>query len=63
MGGIGSGGPRQGAGRKTIDAAPRCRVSLTLPEWMVGELRSEAELQRRPLSAVVTECLIKNTKP
>lgn len=38
-------------------------MTLTLPEWLVGELRSEAELQRRPLSAVVTECLIKNTKP
>lgn len=38
-------------------------MTLTLPKWLVGELRSEAELQRRPLSAVVTECLIKNIKP
>ena len=38
-------------------------MTLILPEWLVGELRSEAELQRRPLSAIVTECLIKNTKP
>ena len=59
MGGIGSGGARQGAGRKTIDGEPRQGVSLTLPVWLLSAARDEADRLRLSLSAYITEKLEK----
>ena len=43
MGGIGSSGAREGAGRKTIDGEPRSRISVTLPTWLLILIRDEAD--------------------
>ena len=32
----GSGGTREGAGRKTHDGEPRMKVSVTLPTWLTA---------------------------
>ena len=42
MGGIGSGGAREGAGRKTVDGEPRTKISVTLPTWLLNLISDEA---------------------
>lgn len=59
MGGKGSGGAREGAGRKTQDGAPRVKITVTLPAWMVSTLRAESDRLRLPTSQVVTELIKK----
>lgn len=59
MGGKGSGGAREGAGRKTQDGAPRVKITVTLPAWMVSTLRAESDHRRVPTSQVVTELIKK----
>ena len=43
MGGFGSGGARNGAGRKPADGTPKQKVSVTLPAWLLS-----AESAARP---------------
>lgn len=59
MGGIGSGGARDGAGRKTTDGAPRTKVSVTLPTWLLSMIRDEADRQQRPVSNLITDLITK----
>jgi hypothetical protein len=59
MGGIGSGGARTGAGRKTLDGAPRTKISLTLPTWLLNLIRDEADRRKLPTSQLITELLTK----
>lgn len=59
MGGIGSGGARDGAGRKTIDGEPRTKISLTLPTWLLDLIRDEADRRRQSTSLLITELLTK----
>lgn len=59
MGGIGSGGPRDGAGRKTDDGQRRSRMTVTLPGWLALLVREESEARKVPASQLVTELLIK----
>lgn len=59
MGGIGSGGARDGAGRKTIDGEPRTKISLTLPTWLLNLIRDEADCRRQSTSLLITELLTK----
>ncbi|OKY84267.1 MAG: hypothetical protein BHV69_09565 [Bacteroidales bacterium 52_46] len=59
MGGIGSGGARDGAGRKTIDGEPRTKISLTLPTWLLNLIRDEADRRRQSTSLLITELLTK----
>lgn len=60
MGGIGSGGAREGAGRKTIDGSPRVRISITLPKWQLSQLHCEADRRGISTSGLITELLTKN---
>ena len=62
MGGIGSGGPREGAGRKTLDGEPRGKISVTLPADLLGRIRHEADRRRVPASQLITELLTKGMK-
>ncbi len=59
MGGIGSGGAREGAGRKTIDGDPRTKISVTLPTWMLNLIRDEAARRRASTSQLITEFITK----
>lgn len=59
MGGIGSGGAREGAGRKTIDGVPRTKISVTLPSWLLILIRDEADRRKISTSQLVTELLTK----
>lgn len=59
MGGIGSGGYRDGAGRKCVDGEPRTKISVTLPAWLLSLLRGEAERKEVPVSWLITEYLTK----
>lgn len=59
MGGTGSGGFREGAGRKSEDGAPRVRLSVTVPAWLADLVQGESVRQERPLSSYVTELLTK----
>ena len=59
MGGIGSGGAREGAGRKTIDGAPRVKISVTLPGALLSELRHEADSRKTSASQLITELITK----
>ena len=59
MGGIGSGGYRDGAGRKCDDGEPRTKISVTLPAWLLSLLRGEAERKEVPVSRLITEYLTK----
>lgn len=53
MGGIGSGGAREGAGRKTVDGEPRTKISVTLPTWLLNLIRDEADRRKfRPLNSL-----------
>lgn len=57
MGGIGSGGARDGAGRKTIDGERRGRISVSLPAEMLDGLREEGNRRGLPVSQVITELI------
>lgn len=59
MGGIGSGGPREGAGRKTIDGDPRSKISLCLPTWLLSIVRDEADHRKISVSQYVSDLIIK----
>lgn len=59
MGGIGTGGAREGAGRKTIDGEPRSKISLTLPTWLLNLIRDEADCRKLSTSQLITEFLTK----
>ncbi len=58
MGGIGSGGTREGAGRKATDGA-RTKISVRLPLWLVDLIRSEASRRKVSTSQLITEFLTK----
>jgi hypothetical protein len=59
MGGIGSGGARDGAGRKPIDGTPRAKVSFSVPQWLIDMVRDEAERRNIPTSQLITELIEK----
>lgn len=59
MGSIGSGGAREGAGRKTIDGDSRTKFSVTLPRWLLSMLRDEADHRKMPTSQLITELITK----
>lgn len=59
MGGIGSGGTREGAGRKTIDGEPRTKISVSLPSWLLNLIRDEADRRKASTSQLITDLLIK----
>lgn len=59
MGDIGSGGAREGAGRKTVDGEPRTKISVTLPTWLLNLIRDEAARRKVSTSQLITEFLTK----
>lgn len=59
MGGIGSGGAREGAGRKTVDGEARTKISVTLPTWLLNLIRDEADRRKVSTSQLITEFLTK----
>jgi hypothetical protein len=59
MGGIGSGGAREGAGRKTIDGEPRTRITVTLPTGLLSIVRDEAERRNISTSQLLSDYLRK----
>ncbi len=59
MGGIGSGGAREGAGRKTVDGEPRTKISVTLPTWLLNLIRDEAARRKVSTTQLITEFLTK----
>lgn len=59
MGGIGSGGAREGAGRKTVDGEPRTKISVTLPTWLLNLIRDEAARRKVSTYQLITEFLTK----
>lgn len=59
MGGIGSGGARPGAGRKTQDGEPRARISITLPVWLLAMIRNEADRRKISASQQITDLIKK----
>lgn len=59
MGGIGSGGAREGAGRKTQDGEPRTKISVTLPTWLLSLVRDEADRRIISASQLITELVTK----
>lgn len=59
MGGIGSGGAREGAGRKTQDGEPRTKISVTLPTWLLSLVRDEAGRRKISASQLITELVTK----
>ena len=58
MGGIGSGGLREGSGRKALEGE-RIKISVRLPEWLMKQIRSEADRRALNVSHVITELLTK----
>jgi hypothetical protein len=60
MGGFGSGGTRNGAGRQCIDGVPRVKVSLSLPARLIRQLRDDADRQRISLSQLITDLITKS---
>lgn len=58
MGGIGSGGAREGSGRKALDGA-RIKISVRIPEWLIKQIRLEAERRELTTSQLITELLTK----
>ena len=59
MGGIGSVGAREGAGRKTQDGEPRTKISVTLPTWLLSLVRDEADSRKISASQLITELVTK----
>jgi hypothetical protein len=62
MGGIGSGGTREGAGRKTIDGEPRTKISVTLPTWLLTLIRDEADHCKVSTSQLISDFLKKGVE-
>jgi len=58
MGGIGSGGAREGSGRKALDGE-RVKISVRLPKWVLDLIKSEAERRELSTSQLITELLTK----
>lgn len=58
MGGIGSGGAREGAGRKATDGA-RTKISARVPVWLVDMIKNEADRRKVSTSQLITEFLTK----
>lgn len=58
MGGIGSGGAREGAGRKALDGA-RVKISARIPVWLVDLIKAEAQRRELSTSQLITELLTK----
>lgn len=58
MGGIGSGGLREGAGRKAHEGA-RVKISTRVPAWLVDLVKSEAERRQLSTSQMITELITK----
>ena len=58
MGGIGSGGARDGAGRKATDGA-RTKISARIPVWLVDLIKDEAARREVSTSQQITELLTK----
>lgn len=59
MGGFGSGGARENAGRKSLDGEPRIKLSVSLPASLLSLIRAEADRQQLPVSNIMTELLTK----
>lgn len=59
MGGIGSGGARDGAGRRPLDGSPRVKISVSVPEWLLSIVRDEADRLRVPTSQYITYLITK----
>ncbi len=57
MGGIGSGGARENAGRPRIDTEARETVTLTLPPRLLRHLREAAGQKGVSVSQMVTDLL------
>lgn len=58
MGGKGSGGAREGAGRKATDGA-RTKISARVPVWLVDLIKDEAARRKVSTSQLITEFLTK----
>lgn len=58
MGGIGSGGAREGAGRKATDGT-RTKISARIPVWLVDRIKDEAARRKVSISQLITEFLTK----
>lgn len=61
MGGIGSGGARDGAGRKASDGT-RTKISVRIPTWLADLIKDEARLRRVSTSQQLTEFLMKGVE-
>ena len=61
MGGIGSGGAREGSGRKATDGA-RIKISVRVPEWLIKQIHIEAERRELSTSQLITELLTKGVE-
>lgn len=59
MGGFGSGGARENAGRKSLDGEPRIKISVTLPASLLTLVREEADRRQLPVSNIMSELLTK----
>lgn len=58
MGGIGSGGPREGAGRKSAGGS-KVKISARVPAWMLDLIKAEADRRRCTTSGIINELLTK----
>ena len=58
MGGLGSGGAREGAGRKATGGA-RTKISARVPVWLVDLIKDEAARRKVSTSQLITEFLTK----
>lgn len=58
MGGIGSGGAREGAGRKAT-CGERTKISARIPVWLVDLIKDEATRRKVSTSQLITEFLTK----
>lgn len=61
MGGIGSGGAREGAGRRATDGA-RTKISVRIPVWLVDLIKEEADHRRVSTSQQITDFLMKGVE-
>lgn len=61
MGGIGSGGAREGAGRKATDGE-RAKISVRIPVWLVDLIKEEADRRRVSTSQQITDFLMKGVE-
>lgn len=59
MGGFGSGGARENAGRKSLDGEPRIKISVALPASLFTLVRAEADRRQLPVSNIMSELLTK----